>query len=90
MTYQEFCAEIAPSVLELEDECRGMTADEFEQIRKSVIEHEKKSESSRKFITAIMDYIYNRIFLGGGSNKQNRIKIIRASFIRGASFLYKF
>ena len=75
MTYNEFCGLIAPSVLELENECRKMNREEFVavllaavdreefiQYRDDVMQEAEKQEKSKKFMTAILDMIYKDLF----------------------------
>lgn len=63
MTYHEFCGLIAPSVLELENECRKMNRrEEFIQYRDDVMQEAEKQEKSKKFMTAILDMIYKDLF----------------------------
>lgn len=62
MTYHEFCGLIAPSVLELENECRKMNREEFIQYCDDVMQEVEKQEKSKKFMTAILDTIYKDLF----------------------------
>lgn len=62
MTYHEFCGLIAPSVLELENECRKMNQEEFIQYRDDVMQETEKQEKSKKFMTAILDMVYKDLF----------------------------
>ena len=62
MTYHEFCGLIAPSVLELENECSKMNQEEFIQYRDDVMQEAEKQEKSKKFMTAILDMVYKDLF----------------------------
>lgn len=62
MTYREFCIEIAPTVLELENECRGMTREEFKCFRDDVMQTVAKSDLSLRFMEAVLEMIYHHIF----------------------------
>ena len=42
MSYHEFCKQIAPSVLELQDECRKMSEEEFNEFREGVMHEVRK------------------------------------------------
>ncbi|MCI8577377.1 MAG: hypothetical protein HFG64_07645 [Lachnospiraceae bacterium] len=64
MAYKEFCAEIAPSVLELQDECSKLTEAEFSDYRMRVMQEIGGQELSDKFMTAVFDMIYNNVFGG--------------------------
>jgi hypothetical protein len=62
MTYKEFCAEIAPSVLELQSECSKMTKTEFSDYRKRVMQEVGGQELSERFMAAVFDMIYRNVF----------------------------
>lgn len=64
MTYREFCDELAPIVVELRNECKKMTEEEFNSFRKETLQEIKKNQSSvnDKFIMAVLDMIHDDIF----------------------------
>ena len=62
MTYHEFCNQIAPTVLELENECRKMREEEFKEFRSDVMCEDGKQELNMRFMTAVFDVIYDELF----------------------------
>ncbi len=64
MTYREFCNEIALSVVELQNECRKMTEDEFKDFQNRVLQEirENAPTISVKFMKAIFNMIHKNIF----------------------------
>lgn len=62
MTYREFCNEIAPQVIELQNECRNMSLEEFQVFREDIMKVSAKSDLSKKFMTAVLDMIEKNIF----------------------------
>ena len=62
MSYHEFCKQIAPSVLELQDECRKMSEEEFNEFRKDVMSEVGKQKLSMQFMTAVFDLIHGKLF----------------------------
>ena len=62
MSYHEFCKQIAPSVLELQDECRKMSEEEFNEFRESVMHEVRKQKLSTQFMAAVLDLIYAELF----------------------------
>ncbi|MCI8510826.1 MAG: hypothetical protein HFE83_02370 [Lachnospiraceae bacterium] len=62
MTYKEFCDEITPSILELQDECSKMDSAEFETYRKVVIKQVGKMDITRDFMNGVFDMIYRNVF----------------------------
>lgn len=62
MTYKEFCVEIAPKVLELQNGCRDMSHEEFHVFRDDIMKVNTKSDLSKKFMTAVLDMIEKNIF----------------------------
>lgn len=63
MSYGEFCKQIAPSVLELQKECSKMSEDEFNEFRKDVMCEVGEQNLSMRFMTAIFDMIYDKLFI---------------------------
>ena len=49
MSYHEFCKQIAPSVLELQDECSKMSEEEFNEFRKDVMSEVGKQKLSLNY-----------------------------------------
>lgn len=64
MTYREFCNEIAPLVVELQAQCKGMTEEDFDSYRWQVLKEIRNNAPgiSENFITAVLDLIYKKIF----------------------------
>lgn len=62
MTYREFCNEIAPQVIELQNECRNMSLEEFQVFREDIMKVSAKSDLSKKFMTVVLDMIEKNIF----------------------------
>ena len=52
MSKRELCDQIAPLVLELQEECREMSVDEFEKFRDDVMREAKKQNLNQSFIRA--------------------------------------
>lgn len=53
---------LAPLVLELQEECREMSVDEFEKFRDDVIQEVKKQNLNQSFMRAAFDVIYGNLF----------------------------
>ena len=62
MSKRELCDQIAPLVLELQEECREMSVDEFEKFRDDVMREAKKQNLNQSFIRATFDVIYANLF----------------------------
>lgn len=64
MTYREFCDELAPIVVDLQNECKKMTEEDFNSFREKVLLEIQKNQSSisDKFMVAVFDMIHNNIF----------------------------
>lgn len=72
MTYREFCIQVAPTVLEIENECRDMTKEEFKSFRDDVMQVAVKSDLSKKFMKAVLDMIEKNIF-GTHTEKEGEV-----------------
>ncbi len=66
MTYQEFYDEVTPAILELQEECRKMTEEEFNAYCRSVSDtiHQSKPNISERFMAEVFKVIHRRIFEG--------------------------
>lgn len=64
ISYREFCNQIAPLVVKLQENCRDMTEADFMEYRGQVLENIKQNspEISAKFMSAILDMIYRNLF----------------------------
>ena len=62
MSKRELCDQIAPLVLELQEECREMSVDEFEKFRDDVIQEVQKQNLNQSFMRAAFDVIYGNLF----------------------------
>jgi hypothetical protein len=62
MSKRELCDQIAPLVLELQEECREMPVDEFEKFRDDVMREVKKQNLNQSFMRATFDVIYANLF----------------------------
>ncbi len=62
MSYHEFCEQIAPSVLELKNECRKMSEKEFKEFRENVMCEVGEQKLSTQFMAAVLDLIYGELF----------------------------
>lgn len=62
MSYHEFCIQVAPIVLELQDKCREMSKEEFEDFCKKIMEEIPKLNLSQRFMMAALDMIQKNIF----------------------------
>ena len=60
MSKRELCDQIAPLVLELQEECREMSVDEFEKFCDDVMREVKNLNQS--FMRATFDVIYANLF----------------------------
>ena len=65
MSYREFREQIVPSVLELQKECSKMSEEEFNEFRKDVMCEVGKQKLSMQFMTAVLDMIYDKLFVKG-------------------------
>lgn len=65
MSYREFCEQIAPSVLELQNECSKLSEEEFNEFRKDVMCEVGEQNLSMRFMTAVLDMIYDKLFVKG-------------------------
>lgn len=72
MTYGEFCTQVAPMVLEIENECRDMTKEEFKCFRDDVMQVAVKSDLGKKFMKAVLDMIEKNIF-GTHAEKEGEV-----------------
>lgn len=72
MSYKEFCVQIAPMVLELENECRDMEREEFKCFQDAVMQAAAKSDLSKKFMRAILDMIERNVF-GTHTEKEGEV-----------------
>lgn len=62
MTWKEFCEKAAPIVLEIEDECRKMTEEEFEAMRKEVLSLPDETGKARRFMAETFNMIHRKLF----------------------------
>ncbi len=62
MSKRELCDQIAPLVLELQEECREMSVDEFEKFCDDVMREVKKQNLNQSFMRATFDVIYANLF----------------------------
>ena len=62
MAYKEFRGMLAPSILELQNECAQMNSEEFEDYRKEVLRKIGKADITSDFMNGIFDMIYRNVF----------------------------
>ena len=62
MSYREFYEQVAPSVLELQTQCRKMSKAEFNKFRKDVMCEVDRQKPDTQFMAKVFELIHDELF----------------------------